>query len=156
MSTSLNNVQGANVKTDATDTALSVGGGYRFTRHLSVNASYRDLGKVRIYRDTGSNPFSASIKLSAMTFGGTATYPLTERLAINGHAGIYRGTFDADAPQGSGQFNERRTKGYVGLGASYAVSDRTSLGVNWIRFKAPKVVNIDDPEVLEIGVQYRF
>jgi len=148
-------VQGSDVKTDLDSTTLSVEVGYQINRNVSVNLGYRDVGSLRIYRDTGADQFSASIKGSAVTLGGTYSHPLSEQVDISAHAGVYRWTYKLDAPQGAGQVTERGSKGYFGSGVSYSLTPQTSVGANWTRFKSPEM-NMDDQDIFEAVVKYRF
>lgn len=148
-------VQGTDVKTDFDSTMLSVQGGYQVNRNVAVDFGYRDMGAMRIWRDKGANQFSASIKGSAVTLGGTYSHPLSEQVDISAHAGVYWWTFKIDAPQGAGQVTESGSKGYFGSGVSYSLTPHTSVGANWTRFKSPEM-NIDDQDIFEVVVKYRF
>lgn len=148
-------IQGNDVKSELDSTTLFLEGGYQINRNVSVNLGYRDVGSLRIFRDAGANQFSASIKGSAVTLGGTYSHPLTNQVDISAHGGVYRWTYEIDAPQGAGQVAEKGSKGYFGSGVSYSLTPQTSVGANWTRFKSPEM-NIDDQDVFEVVVKFRF
>ncbi len=148
-------VNGPEVKTDSTATAMAAELGYQFNRHLSLSAGYRDFGAFRIYQDTGVNQFSATVKGTAWTVGPTFHYDLTDKLQANASAGAYRWTNKIYAPQGSGSGTFSGTKAYIGAGVSYAVTPQTSVGTRWTKFKSPDS-GASDVNVLDVVLKFKF
>ena len=146
---------GADIKTDASPTSKSISMGYVLSRNIAVVAGYRDFGTLRVYRDTGSSQFSASMKGSAYTLGAVYSWGVTDRVTVEAAGGAYRWTTDIDAPQGAGKATVHGTKAYFGTGVSYALTQQTSIGLQWTRFKSADS-DVADPDVFEAVVRYRF
>ena len=69
------------VSTDDTDTGFKLYGGYRFNRHLAVEAGYADLGSFRATRTVtapASGTLSGEFKVSGI-FGQAAGMPVASR-----------------------------------------------------------------------------
>jgi hypothetical protein len=78
---------------DDDDTAWSAFGGYQATPYIGVELGYWDHGTFDAARFTGLE--TVSIDVQELSFGATLRYPVTERFAITGGAGISRAKFDA-------------------------------------------------------------
>lgn len=146
---------GEDIKTDASSTSKSISIGYGLSQNLAVVAGYRDFGTLRVYRNTGSSQFSASMKGSAYTLGAVYSWGVTDAVTVEAAGGAYRWTNEIDAPQGAGNATVHGTKAYFGAGVSYALTQQTSIGLQWTRFKSADS-DIANPDVFEAVVRYRF
>jgi OmpA-OmpF porin, OOP family len=91
---------------DDSDTTLSVFGGYRFTRYISVEAGYLDLGDLTYngnatFRRNFFSIVPGSVRLTANTKGGYVTalgsLPITGVWEIYGRAGFFVEVTDVSA-----------------------------------------------------------
>lgn len=140
----------ANFSADDTSTSWAIGGGYRFNKYLGLDAGYRDFGKLATH-----GPTTTTTKGTAWTFGGLASYPLTESVDLVARAGWYRWKAKADNMALNYHAENTGTEPYWGAGLSYAVTPKASIGANWTRFKSA-YASADDADVFELGLQYRF
>lgn len=145
----------ADIKTDTSPTSTSISVGYGLSRNVAVVAGYRNFGTLRIYRDTGSSQFSASMKGAAYTLGAVYAWDVSNTVTVEATGGAYRWTSDINAPQGDGIATVHGTKAYFGAGVLYALTQQTSIGMNWTRFKSADS-SMADPDVFEAVVRHRF
>ena len=144
--------------TDEADGTWSLGGGYMFNRHLGIEAGYRALGESVIRTAGGASAtfggqaFAASggAVASAEVQGiylGPVFETFIDRFRLHARAGMYLWEAEVRAvgaatyaglpipPGGALEDKQDGIDPYVGLGVSYAVTDRTFLGLSWTGFR---------------------
>jgi hypothetical protein len=78
----------------AHDTAWSLLAGYAATQYIGVEAGFWDHGEFESTRISG--PERPRLGIKEAYFGATLRYPLFNRFALTGSAGISRASFDVD------------------------------------------------------------
>lgn len=99
--------------------------GYDFGNNFSLEGGYVTFGKA-----TGADAgIGATIKPSAWLLGGRLSLPLSSTWGMNVRVGAAQVKTKVDARLGTatGSASETKTKTYVGLGATYAVSPSVKL-----------------------------
>jgi OOP family OmpA-OmpF porin len=151
---------------DDKDHALKFFGGYQFTPHLAVELGISNLGSAKA---TGSGSFgiTETADLSAIELTAVGSWPLASRFAIHGKLGVYEGEMEATDQPVPAVFPPPPRRGWrstsstgltYGIGASYALTDKAVLRLDWQRYaqlggeSAPKF----DVDVLSLGALYRF
>lgn len=161
---------------DDTDTSYSIGVGYNVNKYISVEGGYLKLGKVKISTSgtvSGTyygSPFSATGTLSASAevdgfyLGPVFRLPVSDKLEVFGRAGAYFWSVDTVASASgsltyagttytggaTAQETDNGTDAYYGVGASYKINDRVSVGLDWTRF------DIDGTDVDNIGARVKI
>jgi hypothetical protein len=134
------------------DTAWRVFSGYRFSRHLSAELGFTNLGDVSAVTSTG-------IVLEAQNKGvdGSAIFsiPLTGGLSALVRLGVYRIRTTVEVP---GSRSGETSSGYTyGLGAAYDLW-RLGLRLEWQRYDSVggAITGEDTIDVFSVGALFRF
>jgi OOP family OmpA-OmpF porin len=157
------------LSTDDTDTAFKLYGGYRFNRHLAVEAGYADLGSFRATRTVtapAAGTISGEFKVSGIFGQAVGIIPLGERFSIFGTAGVYANEVKTSAAStgavvlfsGSSASNSD-VNGKVGIGAGFDFNNKLGLRVEWERFFDLGDTSVGatmDVDLVTIGIVYRF
>ena len=154
--------EGARVSAEETDSAFRVGLGYRFTRHLAVEATYADYGRSRV---DSSFVVMRGVAAKVLLQDGTlavdrrvqgygadlvASFPVSERFSVLARAGIAVVEVKADARTsitpslanpfwsdgGSGTTRSGKTTdtvGRFGVGVEWAFAPQLAARVEWER-----------------------
>src|SRR3989442_14150674 len=77
------------VSCDDRDSAFKFFAGHRFTRHFAVELGVSELGTVEATSERAS--------LNAVDLTAIGAWPLSERFAIHGRLGVYRGEMDVSS-----------------------------------------------------------
>lgn len=158
------------------DVSWSLFGGYRFSPHFSVEASYIDLGTAE-YRASGTvNPpgpvlsapgsYSADFEVNGFTAAAVGAVPLGQMFQLHGQAGVLFA--DMEISQGlsvtgfgssSDSFSADSRDFFFGVGAGMSIGEQWSLNLDWQRFK--DVGDEDetgeaDIDRISLGVIYRL
>ena len=114
---------------DEKDRTWKLSAGYRFHRHVAVEAGYVDMGKVTAR--LGGFQFNADVK--AFELLAVPIYPFGNGFSIYGKLGLAR--WDVDA-SGTGGFtaSERGTDFTYGLGAQYDFTPNFAVRAEWQRY----------------------
>jgi OOP family OmpA-OmpF porin len=75
------------INCDESDTSFKVYGGYRFTRHLAIEAAYVDLGKLNATGSFAGNPFSNSTEITGVTLQAVGIATLGDRFSLTARIG---------------------------------------------------------------------
>ena len=133
---------------DDSDTSWKLLGGYRFNRHLSVEASYIDWGEVTASINTGAR---VAAKQHSYGLAAVGTIPLGERFELFGKAGLLMTEQETRRlTPGPSTVDRDDTEFHYGLGAKYAFTRNWAVRGEWEKTDKLKV------ELLSIGVEYRF
>jgi OOP family OmpA-OmpF porin len=108
-------------KSDDTDTAFKLYGGYRFNPTFGVEAGFTRLGEVDL-------PLSGVIRTQrarALYVAGTATFPVNEQFALFGKLGVTHNRVKSGIA-GRITSSESATRAYAAVGASVAFTLKVS------------------------------
>jgi OOP family OmpA-OmpF porin len=148
------------------DHAFKFFGGYQFTPHLAVELGIGKLGTAKA-TSSGSFGTTETADLSALELTAVGSWPFANRFAIHGKLGVYEGEMESKEEAVPAVFPPPPRRGWrstsstgltYGIGASYAVTDKAVLRLEWQRYNqlggegAPKL----DIDVLSIGALFRF
>lgn len=161
---------------DDTDTAYSVGIGYKFNNYIAVEAGYLDLGKAS-QTGTGTvtgtlygSPFSATgtftgtYEVDGFYLGPVLSLPVADRLELNARAGVYFWDLDVRATAASFTYGGTTYTGvtasgsddgedfYFGIGATYNATKNIAVGADWTRYD----IDGTDVDVLSARLKYNF
>jgi opacity protein-like surface antigen len=160
---------------DDKDKTFSFFGGYRFSRHWAVEASYTDLGKYT-YREQSTGNFvdeepdaaprtfhqRIRLKSSAMTVTGLAILPLSYRTELYVRGGFAyaqnRVSLSVDDSSLGNLQNESNSSWIAGVGGSFTFAD-----IYAIRLEYQRMFSIGNPDLqktdydmLTLGVAVTF
>ncbi len=133
-------------------TAFRLGAGWKFSDHFALEAGYQDFGDFEytldIPNEPGQSSGSAELSADGFTFGAIGYLPLNDKFSLYGRAGMYFWDGDAEINEVS-QAAPEDTNPYVGLGLSYAISERVFLTGDWSHFKLESA----NGDMLTLGLQ---
>ena len=130
---------------DDKDMAWKLFGGYRFTPHVAVEATYVDWGKVSGTVTPG--PRVVPLSQTGIGISVVGSMPLRQGLSIFGKFGLFR--TEQDLPASSVPKRED-TETQIGFGASIPLGPNWGARAEWEKTTESKV------EMLSIGLEYRF
>ncbi len=136
---------------DDNTTSFRLVGGWRFSDYFALEGGYHDFGDFE--QDIDINGVVSSVSLSAdgFTLGATGSVPVSEQFSLFGRAGWFFWDGDAEINNVS-QATPKDTNLYLGVGISYAVSDRFRVIGDWTRYELESA----NSNVISIGIQYGF
>lgn len=163
---------------DDTDTAYSVGVGYKFNNYIAIEGGYLDLGEAS-QTGTGTvsgtlygSPFSATgtftgtYEVDGFYLGPVLRLPVADRLELNARAGVYfwgldvkasatgtltyAGTIYAGGVTATG--SDDGEDFYFGIGATYNATKSIAVGADWTRYD----IDGTDVDVLSARLKYNF
>ncbi len=139
---------GGTAACDGTDTSWKLLGGYRFNRHVGVEASYIDWGEVTATFNAGAQ---VAAKQHSYGLAAVGTIPVAERFELFGKAGLLKTEQETrritPAPL---TVNRDDTEFHYGVGVKYAFTRNWAVRGEWEKTDKLKV------ELLSIGVEYHF
>ena len=150
--------------TDEASGTWSLGAGYMFNRHLGIEAGYREIGEAELTAPGtvsgtfGGLPFSGPVSLKADAKGvhvGPLFETYIDRFRLNARVGMFAWKSDitASATGGSVKGKDDGLDPYVGVGASYAMTESAFLGLSWTRFRVLDEIDVD---AWDIRLKYSF
>lgn len=153
---------------EETDTTYKVFGGYRFMRHLAVEAGWADFGSFQARRTVGgAGSVAAEIKMSGFFVDAVGLLPLQSNFSLFGKlGGIYSttktslsttgGVFLLPGVDRSPSKSELNLK--IGFGASYAINRNVALRAELEHYSdlGDKNTGEGDVQALTVGVTYHF
>lgn len=123
---------------DDTDTAYSIGFGYKFNNSIAIEGGYLDLGTASY----SSGTLKASADVNGFYLGPVLSLPLADKFELNARAGVY--FWDADSDNGEDL--------YFGIGATYNATKNIAVGVDWTRYD----IDWADVDVVSARLKYNF
>lgn len=168
---------GSGISVDDTDTAYSLGIGYRFNDNFSAELGYADLGETTASTDA---PISGSVYGSDVTidgdlevdatgffYGVRGDLPVSESVNLFARLGLLHwqsdfdmsGTVTIDGVSYSGNASAELDSGtdpYLGLGADYSFNDNVSVNAQWNRYMLDVADEDLDIDTFSVGLTYRF
>lgn len=183
--------QALTIATAALDTTGTAGAslafGWKATPHFAIEAGYVDFGRHRTSATGGVAPTASSpasrekldgrYRVSAVTLDAVGYWPINTAITVSGRVGVAAteqkysvertSTWDAGSRTWSSTFpSNRQTRLHWGIGASYALNNRTSLVANFTRIESvgdpygagmrPTSNGKFDYGLLGIGLRYSF
>lgn len=154
------------LQAEESDTAFALHGGYRFTRHLAVEASYADLGTFEFtlgcpavcIPEAYPRHVDSSIKRLDVALLGIA--PFGERAEAYAKLGVAQTQVDGTASSlwlGSRRLSSDSSDAVYGLGLRVHLNAPWSLRLQWERSSADLPSMYDaDVDSLWMGAEYRF
>jgi len=139
--------------------------GYKFNPYFALEGGYIDLGK-RTYNATFTGG-SATVdwKSGGIDLAALGTLPLGDGISLLGKVGLIdaktTGTWSSTGLAGapSGKVTKSAWRPFVGVGASYALTKRTSLRAEYERFNGigdGSRTGKANVNVVSVGVRYDF
>jgi OmpA-OmpF porin, OOP family len=132
-------------------TTYLIGGGYKFNEIMSVELSYRDMGKVS--ESDGSDKFS--LAFTAIQLSAVASYAINDTTALYGRLGMAQITADASVRVGgfSGSDTDSKNKALFGLGARFAISENAGVRLEYSQYGKYEDLKLSPAT---IGFDYHF
>lgn len=144
-----------------TSTTYSFGAGYDINKFFAVELAYRDLGSVT---DRGSFPDGGVYrdKQSATAFQASVvgSLPISDEFSLFGRVGVGKIDADSDYTETGGgldsyseSHSESKTKGLLGVGASYKITPEIALRAEYNQY-----AKWDDTKLsaFTVGATYHF
>ncbi len=172
----LGDTAGFNV--DDTDTAYSIGAGYKFNDNIAIEGGYLKLGTASISAPVSGSgtyygsPFSytgtlaASAEVDGFYLGPVLSLPFADKFEAYARAGVYFWDLDAKlSASGTVTYNGIThpvgvtvsdsmdgNDPYYGIGAAYKATEKVSVGADWTRYDIDGI----DVDVLGARLKYSF
>jgi hypothetical protein len=125
----------------------SFGGGYMFSPYLGIEAGYRSFGDFEF-----TAPGPATLRADAKgVYVGPVFETYVERFHLNARAGGF--AWKSDVTLGGATQKDDGFDGYVGLGASYAMTPKAFFGLSFTRYRVLDEVDVD---AWDIRLKYSF
>ena len=157
------------VTVEDTDTGYKAYGGYRFGRHLAVEAGYVDLGSfgaTRHVTSPGIGSLKAETSVSGIFGQAVGIIPLGERFSLFATGGLFANEVKTTLSSTGGvvlvgQRSESHSdvNAKLGVGAGFDFTPNFGVRVEWERFFQvgdDSVGGKSDLDLLSIGIVVRF
>jgi len=122
---------------DRSDTAWSLGGGYRLNRFVAFELAYADLGELSIQRRASSSSFQLRLdqrlETQAVSISAFGRWPLSERWTVYGRGGYEFVEVESrfDGASGAALVEDFDSNNFLlGVGVDYAISERWSARID--------------------------
>lgn len=114
---------------------VRIGGGYRFTRHLGVEAGYALVGESAIKSTPAAN-VTESLKSTTLQLAAVGTYPINEAFGVFGKLGLSYTKLDYNyADTGiNGSGSGSKVNPMYGLGVQYNINKRHGIRAQYENF----------------------
>lgn len=136
---------------DDTDTAYSIGFGYKFNNNIAIEGGYLNLGTASYSAGTGR----ASADVDGFYLGPVLSLPLADKFELNARAGVYFWHADVEGTIGGTPVYAGSDNGedlYFGIGATYNATKNIAVGVDWTRYD----IDWADVDVVSARLKYNF
>lgn len=152
---------------DRSNTGWGTNLGYRFGPNFALEGGYADLGKSS-YTSAATAPavdsLQGNFRAHAWWFAPVGTYPLSDRWALLGKAGLTHVSADLSASSITGatapSSSSRSNAGWLlGIGTSYDFTRSVYAKVEWDRFGRvgdPNTTGRSDSDQLGVGIGVRL
>lgn len=136
---------------DDSDTAFSAVFGYRFSRYLSLEATYTDLGKLQHHATGTINfgppiglvPLNTNIEISAKgpTLAVLGAVPVNPKFDLHARAGLFFSKTELKVSASAGGQSESDSISansedfFYGLGVGFNVGEHWTFGADWTTYK---------------------
>jgi len=139
---------------DDSDSGFKIFGGFQFSRNWGMEFGYVDFGKAGIGGSILGIPFTGDVGVTAFTFAGTGTLPLSENFALLGKVGLanWDAKVNVSTGIGAGSASESGTDMFYGIGARYSFNKNLSVQVEFEQFET----DADSASMTSVGLRYKF
>ena len=139
---------GPGFSVDGDDSGFKIFGGFQFSKHWGAEVGYFDAGKASITGPGGS----ADLSVTALTFAGTGTLPLSEKFSLLGKVGLWMWDTGCTGSICLSSASDSDTDLYYGIGARYNINRNWGVQVEWEQFETSS----DSVTLTSVGVRYKF
>lgn len=173
----------ATLSDENSDTALLLGLGYQYSRHLALELGYLDLGEVsatsRTTDITGSDitrtrAVQETAEQRGLLFSVVGQYSVSAQWQLKGHLGLVwldqtaTGSAEGESINAAGtvvdtesQYVRKSNQEWapvIGVGTGYQLNPDWQVQLNWRRIigTEPGVLGKQDLDLFTAGLQYRF
>lgn len=168
----------AGLNVDDTDTAYSIGAGYKFNDNIAIEGGYLKLGTASIsatgtvsgtyygspYSATGT--LAASAEVDGFYLGPVLSLPFADKFEAYARAGVYFWDSDEKASASgtltyagityagdvTASSSSDGSDPYYGIGAAYKATESVAVGADWTRYDIDGI----DVDVLGARLKYSF
>ena len=139
---------------DDSDSGFKIFGGFQFTKNWGMEFGYVDFGKAGLAGSVFGIPFTSDVGVTAFTFAGTGTLPLSENFALLGKVGLanWDAKVNVSTGIGAGSDSESGTDMFYGIGARYSFNKNLSVQVEFEQFET----DADSASMTSVGLRYKF
>lgn len=142
-----------------TDTGYKAYGGYRLNKEFSFELGYTDLGQIDIQGVWGTNPAALTASAKGYSLSGVGSIPVVGDLSLFGRIGVIH--WDAEmtctgTPCSFSTSKDDHTDPLIGFGASYSITPRLDVRMEWEQSRQPRRNNTVGLEFVSAGMLYRF
>ena len=154
---------------EETDTGYKVYGGYRFGRHLAVEAGYVDLGSfsgTRRVTAPVTGTFKAETSASGIFGQAVGIIPLGQRFSLFGTAGLFANEVQTTVSSTGGilligqrSASNSDVNAKVGVGAGVDFTPNFGMRIEWERYFElgdDSVGGKSDVDLVSVGIVFRF
>src|SRR5690606_16045466 len=134
-----------------TETTYSIGTGWRFAKHYSVDLNYDDLGSWDHVASGLGGPLDARLRTISLGLGGTLDFGRSGFFGQS-RVGVHR--WQAKLENFETSFKEKGTDAFYSVGVGYDFSDTAGLILSYERFIAGGD-NVGDVDRLMLGFELR-
>jgi len=143
-----------NPSLDDSDSGFKIFGGFQFTKHWGAEVGYVDFGKAGISGSVLGIPFTSDVGVTALTFAGTGTLPLSENFALLGKVGL--ANWDAEVSVSAlglgGSTSDSGTDMFFGVGLRYSFNKNLSVQLEFEQYET----DADSVNMTSVGLRYKF
>ncbi|MDH4151978.1 MAG: outer membrane beta-barrel protein [Betaproteobacteria bacterium] len=142
-------------KSDDSNSAFRIFGGYQLTNYLGIEASYVDLGAFGASGTIGAAGFSATGDVNGVSLTGIGTLPLGQKVSLLGNAGVFFSKVKATASVGTipGSAKDDDTDITAGIGLKYDLSKNVAARLDATYYGLGDNGNA---KLYSLGLQYKF
>ena len=139
---------------DDSDSGFKIFGGFQFTRNWGMEFGYVDFGKAGIGGSILGIPFTGDVGVTAFTFAGTGTLPLSENFALLGKVGLanWDAKVNVSTGLGAGSDSDSGTDIFYGVGLRYSFNKNIGVQVEFEQYET----DADSVNMTSVGLRYKF
>ena len=143
---------GPGFSVDGDDSGFKIYGGFQFTKHWGAEVGYVDFGKAGLRGSILGIPFTGDASVTAFTFAGTGTLPLSEKFSLLGKVGLWMWDTGCSGAICVSSASDSDTDMFYGIGARYNINKNWGVQFEWEQFQT----DVDSVTLTSIGVRYKF
>jgi len=145
---------GTGFSVDGDDSGFKIFGGFQFTRNWGMEFGYVDFGKAGIGGSILGIPFTGDVGVTAFTFAGTGTLPLSENFALLGKVGLanWDAKVNVSTGFGVGSDSDSGTDIFYGVGLRYSFNKNIGVQVEFEQYET----DADSVNMTSVGLRYKF
>ena len=139
---------------DDSDSGFKIFGGFQFTKNWGMEFGYVDFGKAGLAGSVFGIPFTSDVGVTAFTFAGTGTLPLSENFALLGKVGLanWDAKVNVSTGFGVGSDSDSGTDIFYGVGLRYSFNKNIGVQVEFEQYET----DADSASMTSVGLRYKF